>query len=48
MSMNTLAVVPYYFLVWYNNTCIYVPDNAAVVPYYFLVWYNILVDVFPN
>ena len=36
-----MAVVPYYFLVWYNN---FVPGGSgtiAVVPYYFLVWYNL-------
>ena len=34
------AVVPYYFLVWYNSTSIIANASAAVVPYYFLVWYN--------
>ena len=34
------AVVPYYFLVWYNRKHIDVIVILAVVPYYFLVWYN--------
>ena len=34
------AVVPYYFLVWYNMVANEVDGNNAVVPYYFLVWYN--------
>ena len=34
------AVVPYYFLVWYNNKRIVRGFRKAVVPYYFLVWYN--------
>ena len=34
------AVVPYYFLVWYNNDVFSVSEEDAVVPYYFLVWYN--------
>ena len=35
-----LAVVPYYFLVWYNATAYGDGRVMAVVPYYFLVWYN--------
>ena len=34
------AVVPYYFLVWYNTVNILTDRAFAVVPYYFLVWYN--------
>ena len=34
------AVVPYYFLVWYNEFFVCTVVNTAVVPYYFLVWYN--------
>ena len=34
------AVVPYYFLVWYNTSLINNFSVFAVVPYYFLVWYN--------
>ena len=34
------AVVPYYFLVWYNRRRSICFGTAAVVPYYFLVWYN--------
>ena len=34
------AVVPYYFLVWYNSPSTEEPGEDAVVPYYFLVWYN--------
>ena len=34
------AVVPYYFLVWYNNYQKMIQMTIAVVPYYFLVWYN--------
>ena len=36
-----IAVVPYYFLVWYNGSLHPVVPVSAVVPYYFLVWYNI-------
>ena len=36
-----MAVVPYYFLVWYNQNPIYPVQYIAVVPYYFLVWYNL-------
>ena len=36
----TLAVVPYYFLVWYNSKHDLKDLKEAVVPYYFLVWYN--------
>ena len=35
-----MAVVPYYFLVWYNALLWLWPAAVAVVPYYFLVWYN--------
>ena len=35
------AVVPYYFLVWYNPVSRWYFSFTAVVPYYFLVWYNI-------
>ena len=35
-----MAVVPYYFLVWYNVLRILKQKGEAVVPYYFLVWYN--------
>ena len=35
-----MAVVPYYFLVWYNIKKLKNIEKAAVVPYYFLVWYN--------
>ena len=45
MFLNPLltynAVVPYYFLVWYNTGAVYESLVNAVVPYYFLVWYNI-------
>ena len=34
------AVVPYYFLVWYNPALSKRYTYGAVVPYYFLVWYN--------
>ena len=34
------AVVPYYFLVWYNAYAVLTTPPHAVVPYYFLVWYN--------
>ena len=34
------AVVPYYFLVWYNSVPPVARIIIAVVPYYFLVWYN--------
>ena len=34
------AVVPYYFLVWYNWRILLRNLCVAVVPYYFLVWYN--------
>ena len=34
------AVVPYYFLVWYNAKASSILLGVAVVPYYFLVWYN--------
>ena len=34
------AVVPYYFLVWYNSAVLLWVRLSAVVPYYFLVWYN--------
>ena len=34
------AVVPYYFLVWYNWIDRVRFNVEAVVPYYFLVWYN--------
>ena len=34
------AVVPYYFLVWYNGNAANNSPYMAVVPYYFLVWYN--------
>ena len=34
------AVVPYYFLVWYNFGTGWESAVSAVVPYYFLVWYN--------
>ena len=34
------AVVPYYFLVWYNFLSSTKLNETAVVPYYFLVWYN--------
>ena len=36
----TVAVVPYYFLVWYNTPSGTSGGYCAVVPYYFLVWYN--------
>ena len=35
-----MAVVPYYFLVWYNKSSGASCSLIAVVPYYFLVWYN--------
>ena len=35
-----MAVVPYYFLVWYNSPVHRAGIAGAVVPYYFLVWYN--------
>ena len=35
-----MAVVPYYFLVWYNAFLQKFGARLAVVPYYFLVWYN--------
>ena len=35
-----MAVVPYYFLVWYNAQFSTPFAVQAVVPYYFLVWYN--------
>ena len=35
-----MAVVPYYFLVWYNVAAGTAVNASAVVPYYFLVWYN--------
>ena len=35
-----IAVVPYYFLVWYNADKLVLVNEIAVVPYYFLVWYN--------
>ena len=35
------AVVPYYFLVWYNESQVPCRRQGAVVPYYFLVWYNV-------
>ena len=35
-----MAVVPYYFLVWYNFVFAHWFRQNAVVPYYFLVWYN--------
>ncbi len=37
-----MAVVPYYFLVWYNGAKKLWVNVDAVVPYYFLVWYNLL------
>ena len=40
MLMSGAAVVPYYFLVWYNNPLHTSCYRNAVVPYYFLVWYN--------
>ena len=40
MLMSGAAVVPYYFLVWYNTIQSVVTSVVAVVPYYFLVWYN--------
>ena len=36
-----VAVVPYYFLVWYNSLAETLRKDTAVVPYYFLVWYNL-------
>ena len=41
-----MAVVPYYFLVWYNRQYTGCQQDAAVVPYYFLVWYNIRLIIF--
>ena len=38
--LYTHAVVPYYFLVWYNASIFAYTNDPAVVPYYFLVWYN--------
>ena len=40
MATSYLAVVPYYFLVWYNLGDKIPQPVVAVVPYYFLVWYN--------
>ena len=40
MDIPLKAVVPYYFLVWYNVCDAKLPLIHAVVPYYFLVWYN--------
>ena len=40
MEQQTVAVVPYYFLVWYNDSSEQAEGFLAVVPYYFLVWYN--------
>ena len=42
--LGYMAVVPYYFLVWYNHRCRIRGEPMAVVPYYFLVWYNQLPD----
>ena len=41
MQLIRLAVVPYYFLVWYNLLDAFRSGDTAVVPYYFLVWYNL-------
>ena len=41
MDEKTIAVVPYYFLVWYNTDLCSLAAKRAVVPYYFLVWYNL-------
>ena len=38
------AVVPYYFLVWYNTVGTVMLGQVAVVPYYFLVWYNMVAN----
>ena len=38
--LGMTAVVPYYFLVWYNFNTNTKFSLSAVVPYYFLVWYN--------
>ena len=40
MEYTNYAVVPYYFLVWYNDPALVALLLYAVVPYYFLVWYN--------
>ena len=36
------AVVPSYYLVWYNEELFEVEWLNAVVPSYYLVWYNLL------
>ena len=45
MGYDRYAVVPYYFLVWYNKTKGVANHNLAVVPYYFLVWYNSALEI---
>ena len=34
------AVVPSYYLVWYNRMVVDATQDVAVVPSYYLVWYN--------
>jgi len=36
------AVVPSYYLVWYNKHALICGMTGAVVPSYYLVWYNSL------
>ena len=35
-----LAIVPFYFWVWYNQRTCVIRIKNAIVPFYFWVWYN--------
>ena len=40
LKLSPLAVVPSYYLVWYNQHSPAPSSSSAVVPSYYLVWYN--------
>ena len=35
-----MAIVPFYFWVWYNRKTTGKAYEGAIVPFYFWVWYN--------
>ena len=39
--MINVAIVPFYFWVWYNRDYSDRQERHAIVPFYFWVWYNL-------
>ena len=40
LNVSAIAIVPFYFWVWYNYGKKRRRKTLAIVPFYFWVWYN--------